>query len=78
MFDLIIKNAAIVDGSEAPAFPGGLAVKDGKITALWHGGVPDNCAVNVISAEDGKLKLIVDDAIYYDPALSNNPYKKYR
>ena len=45
---------------------------------FWHGGIPDNCAVNVISAEDGKLKLIVDDAIYYDPALSNNPYKKYR
>ena len=78
MFDLIIKNASIVDGSEAPCFAGGLAVKEGKIAALWHGGVPDNCAVNVISAEDGKLRLIVDDAIYYDPALSRNPYKQYR
>ncbi len=45
---------------------------------FWHGGIPDNCAVNVVVAEDGKLKLTVDDAIYYDPALSNNPYKQYR
>ena len=41
MFDLIIKNASIADGSEAPCFAGGLAVKDGKIAALWHGGVPE-------------------------------------
>ena len=45
---------------------------------FWHGGVPDNCTVNIAMAEDGKFTLVADDTIYYDPALSKNPYKKYR
>ena len=45
---------------------------------FWHGGVPDNCTVNIVAAEDGKFTLLADDTIYYDPALSKNPYKKYR
>ncbi|MBR2897102.1 MAG: histidine phosphatase family protein [Oscillospiraceae bacterium] len=50
----------------------------GETDDFWHGGVPDNCTVNVIGAENGKLSLVMDDTIYYDPALSRNPYKKYR
>ena len=34
MYDLIIKNASIVDGTEAKAFTGDVAVKDGKIVAV--------------------------------------------
>ena len=34
MYDLIIKNGLIVDGSGAKAFPGEVAVKDGKIVAV--------------------------------------------
>ncbi|MEH6586679.1 MAG: amidohydrolase family protein [Halioglobus sp.] len=34
MYDLIIRNAHIVDGTGAPAFNGDLAVKDGRIAAL--------------------------------------------
>lgn len=34
MYDLIIKNGMIVDGSGAKAFPGEVAVKDGKIAAV--------------------------------------------
>ena len=34
MLDLIIKNGMIVDGSGAKAFPGEVAVKDGKIVAV--------------------------------------------
>jgi len=34
MFDLIIKNATIIDGSGAAAYAGDLAVKDGKIAAI--------------------------------------------
>lgn len=41
MFDLIIRNASIVDGSGSPAFAGALAVKDGKIAAVWHEDAPD-------------------------------------
>ena len=34
MFDVLIKNGTIVDGSGAPAFRGDLAVKDGKIARI--------------------------------------------
>ena len=34
MYDLLIENARIVDGTGAPAYPGSLAVKDGRIVAL--------------------------------------------
>ena len=35
---------------------------------FWHGHVPYNCAVNIIEAKDGVVKLIADDFIYYDLA----------
>ena len=34
MFDLLIKNGIIVDGSGKPAFKGDIAVKDGKIAKI--------------------------------------------
>ncbi len=34
MFDVIVRNGLIVDGSGAPGFPGDVAVKDGKIAAV--------------------------------------------
>ena len=49
----------------------------GENEDFWHGGIPDNCAVNILSAEDGKLTFLAEDKIYYDPALSNNPYAQY-
>ena len=33
-FDLVIRNARIVDGTGAPAFTGGVTVKDGRIAAV--------------------------------------------
>lgn len=36
MFDILIKNGQIVDGSGAPAFFGDIAVKDGKIAKIAH------------------------------------------
>ncbi len=32
----------------------------------WHGHVPYNCCVNIITASNGEVKLIADDKIYYD------------
>ena len=43
---------------------------------FWHGGVPANCAVNVLLAENGELTLLRDDAIYYDRSMSHNPYNE--
>ena len=34
MFDILIKNGQIVDGSGGPAFYGDIAVKDGKIAKI--------------------------------------------
>ncbi len=34
MHDLVIENALLIDGTGAPARPGGLAVKDGRIAAI--------------------------------------------
>ncbi len=50
MFDLIIKNAKIIDGSGAPAFEGALAVKDGRIAAIWHGDPEESQAKEVYDA----------------------------
>ena len=34
MYDILIKNGQIIDGSGAPAFYGDIAVKDGKIARI--------------------------------------------
>ena len=33
---------------------------------FWHGHVPYNCAVNILEAKNGEVKLIAEDKIYYD------------
>lgn len=40
----------------------------------WHGKSPDNYAVNIVKAENGRCQLIAEDVLYYDPALAYNPY----
>ena len=34
MYDLLIKNTKVIDGSGAPAFSGTIAVKEGKLYVL--------------------------------------------
>ena len=41
MIDLLIKNAALVDGSGNAPFEGALAVQNGRIAAVWHGAAPE-------------------------------------
>src|SRR5438445_636993 len=36
MHDLVIRGATIVDGTGAPAFPGDVAVDEGRITGIGH------------------------------------------
>ena len=33
-YDLLLQDGRIVDGSGAPAYPGSVAVKDGKVAAI--------------------------------------------
>ena len=37
MYDLIIKNVRIIDGTGAPWYRGSVAVKDGKIAGHFNG-----------------------------------------
>ena len=32
---------------------------------FWHGGVPLNCAVNIVEVCDGKSRLLEEDKVYY-------------
>ena len=42
---------------------------------FWHGKVPYNCCVNIISAENGRAQLIADDIIYYPFDMAIDRYK---
>ena len=48
MYDLLIRNASIADGTGAPVFPGDIAVQNGRIAAL--GSLPAAQAKTVIDA----------------------------
>ena len=52
MYDLIIKNARIIDGTGAPWFRADVAVKDGKIAAM---GKLSGEAKEVVDAADRYL-----------------------
>lgn len=41
----------------------------------WHGGSPNNYAVNIVKVTDGVPELIEEDLLFYDPKLAVNPYK---
>lgn len=43
-------------------------------SSFWQQGVPLNCAVNIVEAENGVLRLAERDKIYYDPALCVDRY----
>lgn len=42
---------------------------------FWQGKVPYNCAVNIIEVNDGKMKLIEKDKVYYDAEYIVDRYK---
>ena len=45
---------------------------------FWHGGVPLNCAVNIVEAKHGKSKLIAEDKIYYSKEDCVDFYKEVK
>lgn len=42
---------------------------------FWQGHVPYNCSVSIVEANDGKMKLIENDKIYYDSKYIVDRYK---
>ena len=42
---------------------------------FWQGMIPYNCAVNIVEVNDGKLKLIEKDKVYYDSKYLRDNYK---
>lgn len=42
---------------------------------FWQGRVPYNCAVNIIDVQDGKMKLIEKDKVFYDDKYIVDRYK---
>ncbi len=65
MFDLLIRNADILDGTGSPAFRGDLAVKDGVIAAVG--------AIGTISADAQAREVVYADAPS-DTQRPNDPH----
>src|SRR5712671_2112205 len=67
-YDLLIKNARIVDGTGAPAYSGSLAVEGGKIAAIGDVSGAARCEIN----GDGLILApgFVDIHTHYDAQVS--------
>src|SRR5260370_29408704 len=67
-YDLLIKNARIVDGTGAPAYSGALAVEGGKIAAVGNASVAAHREIN----GDGLVLApgFVDIHTHYDAPIS--------
>ncbi|MBQ7173522.1 MAG: histidine phosphatase family protein [Clostridia bacterium] len=42
---------------------------------FWQGHIPYNCSISILSAHNGKVKLLESDKIFYDPADCVDRYK---
>lgn len=68
MYDLLIENALICDGSGEPAFEGSLGVRDGKIAAL---GSVEGSALEIIDAKGLVLSPgFVEPHCHYDAQIT--------
>ncbi len=71
-YDILIKNARIVDGSGKPAFNGNVAVHDGRIAGV---GKVDGSAKQVIDAQGMTVTPgFLDVHTHYDAQLMWDPY----
>src|SRR6266850_837556 len=72
MYDLVIRNALLVDGLGAPPAQGDLAVKDGRIVAI---GKTSPAASKTIDADGLALMPgIIDNHTHYDAQLTWDPW----
>lgn len=72
MYDLIIENARICDGTGKPSFPGSVAVKDGLIAAVGKGN--GEAAARKINADGLALAPgFIDPHTHYDAQVAWDP-----
>ena len=74
-YDILIRNARIVDGSGMPSYQGDLAVKDGKIAAI---GKLNGDAARVVDA-GGRVVApgFIDNHCHYDAQVTWDPLCSY-
>ncbi|TMA94027.1 MAG: amidohydrolase, partial [Deltaproteobacteria bacterium] len=77
-FDLLIRGGTLVDGTGAPARPGDVAIRDGRIAAL--GAVP-GAARRVLDAEGAvvapgfvDIHTHYDAQVFWDRMLTISPW----
>ena len=79
MYDTIIKNARILDGTGAPWFRGDVAIRDGRIAKVGYLQGPENRAVAVKDAEDRYLSPgFIDIHSHSDCSLPDYPLAESR
>ncbi|MEI9887577.1 MAG: amidohydrolase family protein [Rhizomicrobium sp.] len=73
-FDLLIRNGAIVDGTQVPRFFGDVGIKDGVIAAIG-GNLPTEGAKRIIDAT-GLIVApgVIDPHTHYDAQIHWDPY----
>ena len=75
MFDLIIRNAKLVDGTGAPAREADIAIKEGLIAEICDAGTIESTATNEIDARgDLVTPGWVDIHTHYDGQVTWDPY----
>src|SRR5438128_10639216 len=75
VYDLLIRNGRIVDGSGMPSFHGDVAVDDGKIVEL---GKLSGAAARTIDAEGRVVSPgFIDNHCHYDAQVTWDPLCSY-
>lgn len=78
MFDFIIKNVRIIDGTSAPWYRGSVAVKDGKIAAVGPADM-EAAAADIIDGMDLYLTPgFIDIHTHSDKTLQQYPFSESR
>ena len=72
MFDLVVRDAMLLDGLGAPPRRGGVAVKDGKIVEI--GRITGSSRETVIADGLALMPGIIDNHTHYDAQLTWDPW----
>jgi len=72
MFDLVIRDALLLDGLGSPPKRGGVAVKDGRIVEV--GRIPGSARETVIADGLALMPGIIDNHTHYDAQLTWDPW----